>query len=414
MVLGYSAKRLTFFGYRERSRGVAPYSSKGDLMIQHDVRCEKSRESNPKHGRFVNPRMLSVLILSSPRLGRGGVEMVVRDVSRELSKSLDVTVALVGPSWDPAWERDLPKVVVGPLRYGAGLGPRALLRAIPWLHRTLAAVRPDVVVAIDPLSALLVKVCRPTQIRHQLRLLSWLHGDLALFPYTSALKWCVAHIVPSRGLARRLEEYTGHPAFPIGNPVSHTDGLLVPPPQTGTEVLYIGRLSREKRVDRLVRALSRVTGDWHCTIIGDGPEREILEPMAARIGAGRFTWTGWVSDPWSSVAQASVLVLTSESEGFGLVLLEAMVRGIPVCSVDCDFGPRDVIKPGENGWLLDPEDADALRARLQSIVSHTVEIPDAVTIRNSVQAFSAENVARAMMKVLERRADRLRGAAGDE
>jgi glycosyltransferase involved in cell wall biosynthesis len=58
------------------------------------------------------------------------------------------------------------------------------------------------------------------------------------------------------------------------------------------------------------------------------------------------------------MAEASMFLLTSEHEGFGLVLLEAMSVGLPVISYACPTGPRDLITDGENGFLIQPNDED--------------------------------------------------------
>ena len=64
------------------------------------------------------------------------------------------------------------------------------------------------------------------------------------------------------------------------------------------------------------------------------------------------------------MAAASMFLLTSHYEGFGLVLLEAMSVGLPVISYQCPTGPRDLIADGENGFLIQPNDEDGFAEKV--------------------------------------------------
>jgi glycosyltransferase involved in cell wall biosynthesis len=97
------------------------------------------------------------------------------------------------------------------------------------------------------------------------------------------------------------------------------------------------------------------------TIYGEGPERKALE-----VQRDRLNLTDIVSLPGSSPAPgewmhgADILVFPSRYEGFPNVLAEATVTGLPIVSFDCPYGPRELIRPEENGLLVPLEDVDAL------------------------------------------------------
>ncbi len=103
----------------------------------------------------------------------------------------------------------------------------------------------------------------------------------------------------------------------------------------GTEkrVIFIGALVRQKGVDVLIEAFKDIKhahSDVKLVIAGDGPDRMDLENQAANLGVPDIEFKGFVKDIQPLFTSNSVLVLPSREEGFGITLLEAMVRGVPV------------------------------------------------------------------------------------
>ncbi|MBM4144364.1 MAG: glycosyltransferase [Lentisphaerae bacterium] len=114
-------------------------------------------------------------------------------------------------------------------------------------------------------------------------------------------------------------------------------------------VLACGRLRPVKGFGHLIRAFGRVRErrpDARLVIVGDGPCRPELERLAGALGlSGAVAFAGFRKSPPAWIARADVLALTSLSEGFPNVLLEAMALKTPVVAADCIAGPREILAP---------------------------------------------------------------------
>jgi glycosyltransferase involved in cell wall biosynthesis len=132
-------------------------------------------------------------------------------------------------------------------------------------------------------------------------------------------------------------------------------------------VLSVGRLSVEKGHRYLVEAARRVVQgrhDAHFVVLGDGRERRRLAEQARRLGLnGRFLFPGFRSDAPELMAQADVLALPSLTEGLPNVVLEAFAAGVPVVATAVG-GVPELVRDGENGWLVPRGDSARLASAL--------------------------------------------------
>ncbi len=139
-------------------------------------------------------------------------------------------------------------------------------------------------------------------------------------------------------------------------------------------ILFVGRLVERKGVRYLLEALARLPGrvGARLEVVGDGPERPALEALTERLGvSGRVTWRGWVSQAelQQAYARASGFVLPAvvdargDTEGLGVVLLEAMNQRVPVIASGVG-GITDIVRHEDTGLLVPPGDPDALAAAL--------------------------------------------------
>ena len=131
---------------------------------------------------------------------------------------------------------------------------------------------------------------------------------------------------------------------------------------------YVGRLAPQKRADRLVEAFGRMREPAFLVVVGDGPDRERVQALAA--GLPRTHLTGFVEHTAVPAVLASldVLVLPSAYEEMGSVLTEAMASGLPVVASDVG-GIPEVVRHGETGLLVPPGDVDALATALDRLAA---------------------------------------------
>lgn len=132
-------------------------------------------------------------------------------------------------------------------------------------------------------------------------------------------------------------------------------------------ILAVGRLVPQKGFDILIDAFSQISDkvEHDLIILGDGPDRGVLRREAERRGLGtRIALPGFVSHPYPYFNAASLFVLSSRWEGFGVVLAEALACGVPIVSTDCHSGPREILCDGKYGSLVPVGDPVALGAAI--------------------------------------------------
>lgn len=128
-------------------------------------------------------------------------------------------------------------------------------------------------------------------------------------------------------------------------------------------VVAVGRYHYQKGFDLLLKAwqiVEKKHPDWQLAIFGQG-DREPYVNLASHLGldmtrCNLYSQTDNILDEY---CKSSIFVLSSRYEGFGMVLIEAMACGLPCVSFDCPYGPSDIIKDGEDGYLVDYLDVQA-------------------------------------------------------
>jgi glycosyltransferase involved in cell wall biosynthesis len=142
----------------------------------------------------------------------------------------------------------------------------------------------------------------------------------------------------------------------IPNPVNiaaiRADAAAAAPPMQGPYALYVGKLAPNKGTSHLVQVAERAGLEWPLVIVGDGPDRSLLEE-AARRSSRDIRLIGWVDRQQATawLAHASVLVFTSRGpESLSRVLLEGSALGVPIAALNTG-GTPDIVRHGETGLL---------------------------------------------------------------
>lgn len=234
-------------------------------------------------------------------------------------------------------------------------------------------------------------------------ILSWLHSpvkryELAGFGSFPHLALADAHLTISDSIAREIAgSLSDAKIFPVHNPVdfktcriSSTKGNNKQLPYK--KLYFIGRISKEKRIDLIIRALKDTNGTLKLYIIGDGEDRlkKGLHMLADECQVSEYMeWLGWQSNPWKHVTDAEAMVISSDYEGFPLVAIEALSNGIPIISTPVS-GITDIITPGVNGYLFPFEDWRSLHQIFMMIADNRLPSISSDACKQSVAKHKME------------------------
>jgi len=211
---------------------------------------------------------------------------------------------------------------------------------------------------------------------------------------TSFLKyyypWADTVICISKGIARDLHKRFSIPLKKICviyNPLLIRKEKRKNKKTKKTKILLLccARLAKQKNHAMLLDALKYLPKKIKLILVGEGSEKKEILKKVVKLNLGkRVIFKGFVSDPSRFYEQASILVLSSNYEGFGNVLLEGMAHGLPIISTDCPSGPREILDPygmhntkpenkvirGFCGVLVPPQRSDLMALAIRQVLSN--------------------------------------------
>ena len=185
-----------------------------------------------------------------------------------------------------------------------------------------------------------------------------------------------------------IKEWKGNNIIAIPNPISfeslNTSSL------ENKKIIVVGSHSYNKGYDLLLkvwRNIEQIYMDWELNIYGKIDKNETFVRMRDEMNLQNVKFHEPVKNIKDNYLESSIMLLTSRSEGFGMVLIEAMECGLPCVSFDCPSGPADIIKNDEDGFLINLEDVNAMTDKISLLIENK-------ELRKSMGAKAKENVKR--------------------
>lgn len=262
-------------------------------------------------------------------------------------------------------------------------------KAIPQLRRIIAEYRPDIMESRNVKSHFLV---RALGLHKQYPWVAWNHGyterDWLDRAYSQLDRWSLqaafrvvtvcrpfAETLERRGIDRRKITILHNFVKPfVPAPTEDIERLRCSlGVQNQAVILAVGRLSSEKGHAILLQAAARMektngVPDFRVVVVGDGPEKENLLRLTARLGIGqRIVMEGFQTDVRPYYCLGTLLALPSYSEGSPNVVLEAMAAGLPIAATDVG-GVPEILEDGVTGLLVQLGDPQAMAEAILRIL----------------------------------------------
>lgn len=167
----------------------------------------------------------------------------------------------------------------------------------------------------------------------------------------------------------------------------------------GKKILTVGNLKDQKNHQMLLRSFAQIANSSATLmLLGRGQNEPMLRALARELGiADRVLFAGFHTDPSPFYATADLFVLSSDYEGFGNVIVEALSFGLPVVSTDCPSGPAEILENGRWGRLTPVGDVEALARAMDEALSTPV---DREALKRRAADFSPEIAARKYLDLL--------------
>ncbi|OOZ40373.1 glycosyl transferase [Solemya pervernicosa gill symbiont] len=352
-----------------------------------------------------------------PNLRGGGAERVSVDLARAFAEcGHEVEFVLMTSSGDFLREvqRDFRVIDLGVTRLRNVLRP---------MYGYLRNKRPDAVIAmmwplttVVPLAARLARiqgsimVCEHGILSRQYDEWGTAHRILVRLSTFFGYRLATARLGVSDGVVAdmaRLSAFRESKISTIYNPLRPMNYPSVEQKATvdplwkadGPRILSVGKLKSVKNHAFLLHAFAALSHPRAClTIVGQGQTESMLRTLAVELGIeDRVLFAGFHEDPSPFYATANLFVLSSDHEGFGNVIVEALSFGLPVVSTNCPSGPAEILGNGCWGMLVPVGDVAALSDAMEEALNASV---DHEALKRRAAEFSPEIAAQQYLDLL--------------
>lgn len=350
-----------------------------------------------------------VAIVFNDLLPFGGAEKLAMNIAADqIAHGYSVDIVLLN---EPQNVTDVVPPGARVIKLEAPRARNALLPLIGYLRRE----RPDAVLAsMWPMTTLMVvanmlagspaRVIVSDHNPLSIQYAQWgrLHRHFLKATIWLTYRFASARVAVSQGVAADVAQLSSmeRKAFdviynPINVPVATDAGRMQAEAAwqgaDGKRILAVGRLKRQKNHQLLIAAFAKVLErrNARLVILGTGELEVQTRAVIDAAGlAGKVVLGGQVTDTSAWYESADLFVLSSDYEGFGNVIVEAMATGLPVVSTDCPYGPAEILADGKYGRLVPVGDAEALS---DAVIRALDDTPDAEWLRRRAADISGSN-----------------------
>lgn len=191
----------------------------------------------------------------------------------------------------------------------------------------------------------------------------------------------------------------------LGGYRGNGDGAAAPDGRDRPRIVANGRLYQEKGFPTLLRAHAKVLADGHdheLLIIGEGPQRSELEALVAELGVREtVALPGFVDNNLADIARADAFVLSSETEGMPLTVMEALSLGTPVIATRCGIVASHLLGDGAYGDLVPVGGVDEMAAAMEAHLADPRRLrAKAVAGTDHVRKYDSHRSARVILDIL--------------
>lgn len=325
--------------------------------------------------------MKKICFFSGDITRSGGTERVGTVIANELHKKGQFEISIVS-LWEDKKKMffHLEQGIKRDTLFSDHVSGKKVLTYVKAVKKYVESNRIDVLVDID---GILDLYSIPALKKNKCKLVSWEQFSYYISPFVSYRKYTRKMAAKKANAIVVLTESDKNNYLKeleisgeirtIYNPVEKTPSIINYDDKSKT-IITVGRLSPDKGFDMLVKVASKVFdkhNDWKWIIIGNGEEEPMIREgiKKNRLEENLFL-LGKKENLLEYYRKSALYVATSRYEGFGLTLLEAKNAKLPCVSFNCPEGPKEIIRDGVNGYLVDCFDIEQMAGKINELIEN--------------------------------------------
>lgn len=328
---------------------------------------------------------MRLLYITNGIIGAGGLERVLAIKASELAEKMgyEVHILTLNQSNDPLFYEFSPKIIMHNITVG-GNPISYIIQYRQAMRETVKKIKPDVISVCDDgfkgffLPILLGKPCVMIYERHVSKVIAVGSNPSVFKQLRTNIKFRAMNALAKKFdkfvvlTKDNLKEWELPNLAVIPNPLSFYPSESAA--LKNKKVIAVGRQSYQKGYDLLLKSWKLVNEehpDWKLDIYGKNDPNQGLAVQAATLGLDEsVSFYDPVKQIQEKYLEASIYVMSSRFEGFGMVLIEAMACGVPCVSFDCPCGPADIISHEQDGLLVPNGDVTTLAESISKLIKN--------------------------------------------